>query len=104
MSSAQCLLQVNFPYNGPYGDDMVDTMWEMAHAISRQPGLVWKIWMENQDTGQAGGVYLFETQAQAEAYLALHRKRLEAAAIRGIEAKVLLVNLPLSLLNRAPVR
>lgn len=104
MSSAQCVLQVSFPYDGPHGDDMVDAMWEMAHAISKQPGLVWKIWTENQDAGQAGGVYLFETQGHAEAYLALHTKRLEAIGIHGIEARILLVNAPLSQLNRASVR
>lgn len=39
MSSAQRVLQINYSHDGPYGDDMVDPMREMAHANSAQPGL-----------------------------------------------------------------
>ena len=41
----------------------------MARVIAGQPGLVWKIWLRNEEAGEGGGWYLFESRASAEEYL-----------------------------------
>lgn len=43
--------------------------WERAHAIATQPGLIWKLWIRQPNTDRYGGLYLFENEASAEAYL-----------------------------------
>ena len=49
------LLQIDFPYNGPWGDTAAEAMRGLAEDIAGTPGLKWKIWTESQTTGRAGG-------------------------------------------------
>jgi len=49
------LLYVDFPYPGPWGEDMAIAMKELAQSISQEPGLIWKLWTENQEQSKAGG-------------------------------------------------
>lgn len=97
------LLQVDFPYSGPWGEDMAQAMAELAQSIAQEPGLLWKIWTENRDTNEAGGVYLFADRASAERYLAMHRARLLDFGVPEVRAKVFDVNAPLSVIDRAPL-
>lgn len=53
------IVQVDFPYAGPWGHEMTQEMDSLARLIAKEPGLVWKIWTENQKAGEAGGIYLF---------------------------------------------
>lgn len=53
------LLQVDFPYNGPWGAEMTAAMRDLAESIANEPGLKWKIWTENKKLSTAGGIYLF---------------------------------------------
>ena len=53
------LLQVDFPFTGPWGDEMAAGMEALAVSIAQEPGLLWKIWTENRETDEAGGIYLF---------------------------------------------
>jgi len=41
---------------------------EPARAIARVPGLIWKIWLVDEAAAELGGVYLFASRAQAQAY------------------------------------
>jgi hypothetical protein len=43
---------------------------QVAEAISASPGLRWKLFVIASDGARAGGVYLFDDRASAEAYLA----------------------------------
>lgn len=52
------LLQVDFQYQGPWGDGMTAALRGLAESIANEPGLIWKIWTENQAAGEAGGIYL----------------------------------------------
>lgn len=97
------LLQVDFPYQGPWGGDMAQAMQGLAQSIAQEPGLLWKIWTENRDAGEAGGIYLFADQASATAYLDMHRARLLGFGVPVVNAKLFDVNLPLSLIDRAPL-
>jgi len=62
------LLQINVKLHE--GGKRDDEGWRhAAQAIAQQPGLVWKIWIGNAKTGEAGGWYLFESGEHAQAYL-----------------------------------
>lgn len=97
------LLQVDFPFSGPWGQDMTAAMTGLAQSIAEEPGLVWKIWTENPAEGRAGGVYLFSDRASAEAYLAMHSKRLRGFGIAEVSARIDSINAELSRIDRAPV-
>ena len=97
------LLQIDFPYSGPWGQAMSQTLQPLAESIASEPGLIWKIWTENPETGEAGGIYLFSDRASAETYLAMHSQRLQALGITGINAKLFEINQALSQIDRAPL-
>lgn len=96
------LLQIDFPYNGPFGPSMTEAMTGLAQSIAKEPGLIWKMWTENQTTQEAGGIYLFDTQENAQAYLKMHSERLKAAGVSTINAKFFDVNSELSVMSKMP--
>jgi hypothetical protein len=97
------LLQFDFPMKGPWGDDLAEAFRDLAAIIERSPGLRWKIWTENEDEGLGGGIYLFEDDETALAYLEEHTARLEGFGVTDIRAKLLHVNEPLTELTHGPV-
>lgn len=97
------VLIFDFP-NSAFGPERTEALKPLAEDIAGQNGLLWKIWTEEPAAGRAGGVYLFATRAAAEAYHAMHAKRLAARGVTGIEATYRGVNEALSLLDRAPLR
>ena len=90
------LLQIDFPVEGPWGEEMTSAYADVAKQISKASGLVWKIWTENSETNEAGGIYLFENKDNAKKYLEEHTARLESFGIQNIRAKFFDVNQPLS--------
>ena len=98
-----CILQIDFPFNGPWGDDMAAALGGLAQSIAQEPGLLWKIWTEDAASGVAGGIYAFSDRASAEAYLAMHRKRLQEFGVSQLNVKILGVNAALSRINKAPL-
>lgn len=96
------ILQVDFPFAGPWGDEMAEALAPLAGSIALEPGLLWKIWTEDEASGTAGGVYLFETREQAQAYLAMHARRLEDFGVSGVRARIFSTNSRLDALTRAP--
>jgi len=100
---AYTLVQFDFPYSGPWGDEMAAAMGDLAQDIASEKGLVWKIWTENRDSGRAGGIYVFETPEAAAAYTEKHSARLAAFGITGINALRFDVNADLSEITRAPL-
>ena len=62
------ILQINFNLDVPVAEyqKMVDSI---AHAFLDVPGLRWKIWLLNPAAQEAGGLYLFDSQASLDAYL-----------------------------------
>ena len=97
------LLQVDFPFSGPWGDDMTHALKGLAESIAQEPGLIWKIWTENAATQEAGGIYLFKDRASAEAYLAMHTARLKGFGAPQVNGKLFDVNPDLSAIDRAPL-
>lgn len=97
------VLQIDFPMQGPWGDEFAVAFSDLAAVIGRSPGLRWKIWTENEEEGEAGGIYLFEDVDSARAYLEEHLARLEGFGVADVRAKLFDVNEPLSYLNAGPV-
>ena len=97
------LLVFEFPYAGPWGDEMGAAMQGLAADIAAEPGLIWKVWTEAPERGTAGGVYLFETEAAAKDYVAKHSARLNAFGISGIEVRQFAANAALSAITRAAI-
>jgi len=62
------ILQIHFNFNMPVAEyqKMADSV---AHAFVDVPGLRWKIWLLGPAAQEAGGIYLFDSQASLDAYL-----------------------------------
>ena len=97
------LLQIDFAMEAPFGEAMREAFAPLAESIAQEKGLIWKIWTENATTKEAGGIYLFEDEASAMAYLHMHTARLNSFGISPINAKIFDINEPLSLIDRAPI-
>jgi hypothetical protein len=96
------VLVFDFP-NSAFGPERTEALRPMAESIAGEAGLVWKIWTEEPAEGRAGGIYLFATRAAAEAYHAMHAKRLAARGVTDIAATYRGVNETLSRIDRAPI-
>ena len=97
------LLQFDFPFAGPFGAEMATALRELAESIATEPGFLWKIWTENAEQQQAGGIYLFKDAASAEAYVAKHSARLAAFGVEGIRARIFDINTELTRITSGPV-
>lgn len=95
------LLHIRFPYAGPWAEAMAQAHADLADDIATEPGLHWKLWLEEPDQGRAGGAYLFADRASAEQYLAKHRARLAQWGITALEVSLAEVNGALSRRSRA---
>jgi hypothetical protein len=82
---------------------MADAMKDLAKSISREPGFIWKVWTENCESREAGGIYLFEDEASARKYLEMHTARLKGFGIPSVNAKIFQVNEALSAIDNGPV-
>ena len=98
------LLQMDFKSSGPWGAEMVTVYKELAYTIAQVPGLRWKIWTENQSTGEGGGIYLFDDEASLQAYAEEHTARLKSFGIQEIRAKQFDVSEELTIITRGPIR
>ncbi|MBU8542250.1 MULTISPECIES: YdhR family protein [Roseomonadaceae] len=102
MQDGPTVLIFDFP-NSAFGPERTEALRPLAEDIAGQSGLIWKIWTEEPAAGRAGGVYLFETRAAAEAYHAMHARRLAARGVTEIEASYRGVNDVLTRIDRGPV-
>lgn len=100
ISVALKLVQIDYLFPGPWGDEMAEALADLAHRIADVPGLVCKVWTENQETGEAGGIYLFEDEASLDAYLEPKIERLKEFGIQGIRARKFDINEPLTHITR----
>lgn len=96
---AKKLVQINFDFNGPFGDEMSQQLVELAESINQEPGFLWKVWTENALAQEAGGIYLFDSEANAQRYMDKHMERLKQFGATNITVKLFDVNEPLTRLN-----
>ncbi|ELH4810220.1 monooxygenase [Vibrio vulnificus CladeA-yb158] len=97
------LLQVDFGFNGPFGKEMANALVELAESINYEPGMLWKIWTENEKDKLGGGIYLFEDETSAQAYLEMHTARLQRMGIREVRGRIFDINPALTDINNGPV-
>lgn len=95
------ILQVDFPYTGPWGNEMTKAMEGLARSIAEEPGLIWKIWTVNETTNEAGGIYLFSDISAAKAYLAMHTARLKSFGIPHVNGRYFGKRSPITARSRA---
>ncbi|MCJ8007144.1 monooxygenase [Lederbergia wuyishanensis] len=97
------VLQVDFKMDGPFGNEMAEAFSDLAKSITEEEGFIWKIWTENQNEKEAGGIYLFKTKETAEKYIEMHSKRLAGFGIPEVNAKIFAINSKLSEMTNAPI-
>jgi hypothetical protein len=83
------------------GSNLTESAKGLAESINNEPGFISKIWIENQETGRSGGIYLFDTMNNAEKYVQMHSKRVVEIGATKIECEYFEVNEPLSRINRS---
>jgi hypothetical protein len=98
------ILQINFNLNVPVAEyqKIVDSV---AHAFVDVPGLRWKIWLLNPAAQEAGGIYLFDSQASLDAYLngPLVAQLRGLTSIRNVSVKQFEVMPEATALTRGPL-
>ena len=62
------ILQINYKLNGPRAEYERENL-PYARPIADLPGLRWKVWIINEAQSEAGGIYLFDDDAAAQAFL-----------------------------------
>ena len=62
------ILQINFKLNVSPAEYR-KIAGSVTQAIADAPGLVWKVWLLNEQDGEAGGIYLFQDEQSLAAYL-----------------------------------
>ncbi len=100
------IVQIN--YRRP---DMPKEAWEARYTDDRAaqflavPGLHWKIWLDGEADRMAGGIYLFEDRAAAEAYVngPIVARLKGNAELSEVEIRVFDVRERMSAITRAPV-
>ncbi|WDE96668.1 YdhR family protein [Lentisphaera profundi] len=70
------LLIIDFPFAGPFGNDLANKLDVLAQKIKDEPGFIWKVWTEDPEAKRSGGVYLFESEESCLVYLHKHLERL----------------------------
>lgn len=86
----------SFPFHGPWKGEFAAALAPLAADIAGEEGLIFKIWLEDEVAGRAGGIYLFTDAENAERYRAKHEARLAASGHDGVEVIAMPVNEALS--------
>jgi hypothetical protein len=78
---------------------------EAATIIASVEGLIWKIWVLNEEESEIGGMYLFADRAAAEAYLnhPIVQAVCSNPAVASTQSQLWDVESSLSALTRAPL-
>jgi hypothetical protein len=65
---SQKILQINFKFTQS-ANEYVELCAPFADPIAAVPGLIWKVWLLNEQSREAGGIYLFRDEASVNGYL-----------------------------------
>lgn len=97
------VLQIDFEIEGPFGDEMAEEFSDLAKSINDEEGFIWKIWTEKPERNEAGGIYIFETEEDAENYLEMHTNRMKDMGVMEINAKIFDINSKLTDITNGPI-
>ncbi|SFE25356.1 Putative mono-oxygenase ydhR [Lentibacillus persicus] len=98
------ILQVDFELDGPFGQEMAEEFSDLAKSINEEEGFIWKIWTEDSEAKEAGGIYLFQSKESAQNYLTMHTERLKQFGIEPVNGKIFEVNETLTQINNGPIK
>lgn len=95
---------MNYKFKIPRSD-FEKVTFEQAKPIANVKGLLWKIWIMNENTREAGGIYLFNDESSVKAFLEgdIVAEMKKLPAISDIEVKVFDVMDRHSKVTRGPV-
>ena len=102
---SQKLLQVNMNFSISRAE--LEAAWlDAAQPIADTPGLLWKVWLMNESEREAGGIYLFESEAAAQSYLdgPIVGALKTSPAVSNISAKLFDVLESHTAMTRGPVK
>jgi hypothetical protein len=102
---SQKLLQVNLKFSISRVE--LEAAWlEAAQSIADWPGLRWKVWLMNEAEHEAGGIYLFDSEAAAQSYLAgpIVAALKSSPAVSNISAKLFDVLESHTAITRGPLK
>lgn len=97
------VLQLDFEIEGPFGDEMAEEFSDLAKSINDEEGFIWKIWTEKPERNEAGGIYIFKTEEDAENYLEMHTNRMKDMGVMEINAKIFDINSKLTDITNGPI-
>jgi Putative mono-oxygenase ydhR len=66
---SEIMLQLNFNFSVTK-EEYEHTVSPLADKFAKVSGLIWKIWILNEEKSEAGGIYLFEDQTSLDNFLA----------------------------------
>lgn len=90
-------------YDGPITDEFIEGTKELARSIAEEPGVVWKIWTQEEGTNHFGSTYLFKNLDYLLKYKEMHINRLNAIGITEITDHIFDIMEELSEINSAPL-
>ena len=98
------ILQINFKLNVPAAE-YHDICRPLARPVADVPGLQWKVWLLNEQQGEAGGIYLFNSEQALEDYVAgpIVSQVKSHPALRELSAKRFDVMEDVTAVTRGPV-
>ena len=101
---APTVVQISFKLNMS-GKDYTQAITPLAQVVADVAGLQWKIWLLNESTREAGGIYLFEDEHAANAFLSgpLIAQLTNAPSIADVCAAQFNVLSTLTSITRGPV-
>lgn len=97
------ILQVDFPLDGPFANEMAEQFKDLAESINHEPGFLWKIWTENESEQEASGIYAFDNKTHANQYLEMHSQRIKSMGVPYVNAKIFDVNESLTKINKGRI-
>lgn len=101
---SEIILQVNFNFNVSK-EEYQEAVTPLADKFADLPGLKWKVWILNAENSEAGGIYMFESQASVDEYLAgpLAKVVTTHPALSNFSVKQFEVMKDLSKVTRGPI-
>jgi hypothetical protein len=98
------ILQVNFKLNIS-AEEYRQAASSLAGEFAQVDGLLWKIWILNEDEKEAGGIYFFKNKEALDAYLngPLAAQVKSHPALTDMSAKRFSIMSEVSVITRGPI-
>ncbi|MBK9748923.1 MAG: YdhR family protein [Anaerolineae bacterium] len=99
----QRILQVNFKFN------MTRAQYEQfclsgAPQLVAVPGLLWKVWIMNETSFEAGGIYLFQDASSLQSFVSALTGMLSAPEFTDVSIKPFDILDELTQITHGPIR